>query len=82
MKLLYCLTLLFVAGCSDVQKEVDKVTTTSKVTDSLLKTVDRVDASLRNAKHKLDSALPSKQQEDSMLNLPRKMKRKIDSLIQ
>ena len=82
MKLLFCIAIFSIVGCSDVQQQVDKVTTTSKEADSVLNAVDRVDQSLRRAKHRIDSSMPSRQQEDSLLNLPRKMKRKIDSLVQ
>ena len=81
MKYIYITALIFLFGCADVQKQIDKRSASSRTADTILEEVTKVDKALSNAKKRIDSALPSKQQEDSLLGMPRKLKRKFDSLI-
>ena len=81
MKYILFLICICLLGCSDVQKQIDKASDTSRASDSVLKEFNKIDKALSNAKAKIDSSLPSRAQEDSLLNLPRKFKRKVDSLI-
>ena len=80
-KYIIYIAILFLPACSDVQKQLDNTSETSRKADTLLHEFSKVDKALSNAKKRIDSALPNKQQEDSLLHLPQKLKRKFDSLI-
>ena len=81
MKYIYFAAILFLFGCSDVQKQIDKASETSRKSDTILKEFNKIDQTLSNAKKKIDDALPTREQEDSLLKVPRKLKAKFDSLI-